>query len=669
MATSSYFIAKNGVCTPVTCATTCTQSPIVCGSTCVVGTITCGTSCVISPVVCSSGGNVSTNCCVVGAITCGTSCVTTPYITATCHNGACMCSTGWVQSPCFCGPASTAGCATNACCATCTGCLAGVATLTGSITNPVLSSSGGNVYVASCGYYMCFGPLNASFSHFNTNTPAFYFYCPICSPTYIQATCFCSGATFASCTCGNAASATCAITACLLGGPACTNGTDGWFRSSGCAGWYNSSFSTGIWSGAAGAVCTYNNSTFCALGGNLQTNCCVLSASMTCAGTCLYSPTLCLNGGLMCLYNANLYEQCCILSNGMVCTAACFQGGCLCITSIPSYGNSITATGYSGAIQLADVTVNCGFTPGFHMSSTISGVGYRMHASMGIFRECAGAWNGGMYFGLGGNDAYPTEYFTLCRGGSIIHSSGNARFIGCADCSNWSNYAVFACCVCCNPYNASNGPYPIAWFSGNQLYTTTSICVYPNACGMYVAGCIWTGGWLGSGGWVCGASGLCTAGYICACSCIIACGYLYTSNWGCAASGWCAPGVVVSGVNYAVYAQNCLITNGYVCAGSCVRAVNHVFADSVCRYTGGNGNTGAMTNVDFLFLDSSITSLGVCFPQGAQNGQVFTIGTWSNVSGLSVLGGTVQGFSSTINNTDKINRWFYYSGTGVWVRG
>ena len=129
---------------------------------------------------------------------------------------------------------------------------------------------------------------------------------------------------------------------------------------------------------------------------------------------------------------------------------------------------------------------------------------------------------------------------------TILHEGNSTSYCSCcAYQSCWASKAVFACCVCCNPYT-STGTYPIAWFSGNQLYTTTNICVYPNTCGMYVAGCIWTGGWLGSGGWICATSGLCTAGYMCATSCIIAGGYLYTSNWLCAASGVCTAGNVVA---------------------------------------------------------------------------------------------------------------------------
>jgi hypothetical protein len=120
--------------------------------------------------------------------------------------------------------------------------LAGVATLTGSTTNPVVSSSGGNVYVASCGYYMCFGPLNSSWSHFNTNAGGFYFYCPICTPTYISAPCFCGPATSAAtATCAGCAGvfcgcACCAYCACCSGCSATLNGLtkSQIFNNSGC---------------------------------------------------------------------------------------------------------------------------------------------------------------------------------------------------------------------------------------------------------------------------------------------------------------------------------------------------------------------------------------------------------------------------------------------------
>jgi hypothetical protein len=48
----------------------------------------------------------------------------------------------------------------------------------------------------------------------------------------------------------------------ILTGPAHVNGSDGWFRSSGAAGWYNETYATGIWSTGGGLVQTYNNSSF-----------------------------------------------------------------------------------------------------------------------------------------------------------------------------------------------------------------------------------------------------------------------------------------------------------------------------------------------------------------------------------------------------------------------
>lgn len=252
MATSSYFIAKNGVCTPVTCATTCTQSPIVCGSTCVVG-----------------------------AVTCGTTCVTTPLVNATCHSGACMCSTGWVQSPCFCGPASSA------------------------------------------------------------------------------------------------ATATCAACACKLTGPACTNGSDSWFRSSNDAeGWYNSFNGNGL-SSRSGYICSYGSATICASGGNLQTNCCVIASGQVCAGgmicsaaclyspyhqatTCMHMPTLCVVSGTGAFFNnVNVCSCCCVLSTGMVCSASCLQaaGNIVWGSTACACGGCLNFSGYTyGPLQYATST-------------------------------------------------------------------------------------------------------------------------------------------------------------------------------------------------------------------------------------------------------------------------------------------------------------------------
>lgn len=66
-----------------------------------------------------------------------------------------------------------------------------------------------------------------------------------------------SAGSAASCS-GNAASATSANSAAILTGQAKTNGSDGWFRSMGGAGWYNETYSVGLYATEAGNIRAYN---------------------------------------------------------------------------------------------------------------------------------------------------------------------------------------------------------------------------------------------------------------------------------------------------------------------------------------------------------------------------------------------------------------------------
>ena len=92
----------------------------------------------------------------------------------------------------------------------------------------------------------------------------------------------------------------------------------------------------------------------------------------------------------------------------------------------PTVASSFTGA-TSGGIDTADVLVpNNGFATGFHMN-TLVGSGYRQHLSLGSFRT-GSAWNGGMFVGLGGADANPTEFFLFSLGGDITHSSGRTFF-------------------------------------------------------------------------------------------------------------------------------------------------------------------------------------------------------------------------------------------------
>ena len=57
----------------------------------------------------------------------------------------------------------------------------------------------------------------------------------------------------------------------LSGAPAYTNGSDGWWRSDGQAGWFNATYAVGIYATEAGNVRTYNGANFIAAG-NLSAN-------------------------------------------------------------------------------------------------------------------------------------------------------------------------------------------------------------------------------------------------------------------------------------------------------------------------------------------------------------------------------------------------------------
>jgi len=65
---------------------------------------------------------------------------------------------------------------------------------------------------------------------------------------------------------GSYAATTTGYTKYLTGAPAYTNGSDGWWRSEGQAGWYNASYSVGIYATEAGNVRTYNGANFIAAG-------------------------------------------------------------------------------------------------------------------------------------------------------------------------------------------------------------------------------------------------------------------------------------------------------------------------------------------------------------------------------------------------------------------
>jgi hypothetical protein len=121
------------------------------------------------------------------------------------------------------------------------------------------------------------------------------------------------------------------------------------------------------------------------------------------------------------------------LSGGTVsATTGAFSG--LVTGRDPGYVTAVTSlVGTSGSFTSQTVSVPNGgtsFAPILHGATVLSGAGYVGHVSLGSIRTGTNSWAGGAYVGLGGNDAYCTEYYTLGFGGTISHSSGTATVSG-----------------------------------------------------------------------------------------------------------------------------------------------------------------------------------------------------------------------------------------------
>lgn len=99
----------------------------------------------------------------------------------------------------------------------------------------------------------------------------------------------------------------------------------------------------------------------------------------------------------------------------------------------PLFGDSVldydaaAITGVTGApfdLVNASVGTTAAFLPFGHMMG-VHNSGYQTHLVFGLYKT-ATAWTGsGMFVGLGGADANPTEYFLLEYGGTLKHSSGS----------------------------------------------------------------------------------------------------------------------------------------------------------------------------------------------------------------------------------------------------
>jgi hypothetical protein len=88
------------------------------------------------------------------------------------------------------------------------------------------------------------------------------------------------------------------------------------------------------------------------------------------------------------------------------------------------------------------------------------------------------------------------------------------------------------------------------------------------------------------------------------------------------------------------------------------------------RYTAGNGTCTVGSGVQFLALDATgMTSLTIEFPPSPVDGQTFTIGSWSSVSGITCsatgknLGGPITSLSGA-----GFAAWCYLNATGTWFR-
>ena len=266
-------------------------------------------------------------------------------------------------------------------------------------------------------------------------------------------------------------------------------------------------------------------------GGNLCTSSCVATAGMVCAGTCI------LGNSYLCVPN-------CVIAGGAVCGGTVYSGGCIQAGSCLMAGTYICSASCviaAGSLCGANATVGCCITAvSTYASNCVCG-----QALYGYAWVCAGA--GGVTANTyvcaqtGNISTACCVYAAGCLVspqayiGCICTSSGGVisctymcthtgnitsaccvisvgpiygKLAGCADCAYCSCCALYAYCTCGNALTASSATiastltnnssasasnYPIAWWSGNTLYSTPSgLCVYPSTCGMYIAGCIWT---------------------------------------------------------------------------------------------------------------------------------------------------------------------------------
>jgi hypothetical protein len=98
-----------------------------------------------------------------------------------------------------------------------------------------------------------------------------------------------------------------------------------------------------------------------------------------------------------------------------------------------SYSAVTSLTQSTGAFVAGDLSVAAGaasFTPMISGSNVLTGVGYRGHASIGIYRTASGTWSGGgVYLAYGGNDNYPTTFWLFGEDNGITMPNGVKRTI------------------------------------------------------------------------------------------------------------------------------------------------------------------------------------------------------------------------------------------------
>ena len=137
------------------------------------------------------------------------------------------------------------------------------------------------------------------------------------------------------------------------------------------------------------------------------------------------------------------------LTAGGLMTSGSISTGNIAATSSITSGATITGNTYavSGGAATATLTglgtgggaafsinpfstgTTYGYVP-FVAGAVQSSGGYRQNVSIGAYRPSSDWTNSGVYLATGTNDSSPTEAFTFCTGGNIMHTSGSCNLEG-----------------------------------------------------------------------------------------------------------------------------------------------------------------------------------------------------------------------------------------------